>query len=261
LGKEPVKASVELSEKTHYLTLAVYEQIKSLEEQGKASEAAALAQKNWADELDRRTPKMVENVGFLERAWRAAAYAASGFWDSVKGIGRDDSTVEQKISALKAKIEEANSDIAAGSINSNRLKQQIVQWAEQLAELQRQTPEAAAEQSRAKQLEDQKIKANSAADSLISSQRTKNQQWRDEQQKLESDMAGGLISMAKYLEASAAARKKYEEKGSSRPKVDKDALESQREAESQRELARKINRHDKDGRIMDMVERMKYVDS
>ncbi len=31
--------------------------------------------------------------------------------------------------------------------------------------------------------------------------------------------------------------------------------------ESQRELARKINRHDKDGRIMDMVERMKYVDS
>ena len=235
LGKEPVKASVELSEKTHYLTLAVYQQIKSLEEQGKASEAAALAQKTWADAIDKRTPKMVENAGLLQRAWMAAEFAVSGFGDALKGIGRDDSTVEQKITALKNKIAEATASIASGSINTNRLKQQKVQWAAELAELMKQTPEAIAEQARNQQFEERKTKANESADALIKSQRTKNQQWRDEQKKLESDMADGLISLATYLEASAATRKKYEEKGGAKPKVDKDALEAQREAERQQD--------------------------
>ena len=85
-------------------------------------------------------------------------FAAAGFWDAAKGIGRDDSTVEQKIAALKNKIAEANASIASGSINTNRLKQQKVQWAAELAELMKQTPEAVAEQAKTKQLEEQKIK-------------------------------------------------------------------------------------------------------
>ena len=86
---------------------------------------------------------------------------------------RDDSTIEQKITALKSKIDDASASIASGPINTNRLKQQKVQWAAELAELMKQTPEAVAEQAKAKQLEEQKIKVNAAYDSLISSQRTK----------------------------------------------------------------------------------------
>ena len=45
LGKAPVDASLKINETTRYLTTAVYEQIKALEDRGKTSEAAAVAQK------------------------------------------------------------------------------------------------------------------------------------------------------------------------------------------------------------------------
>ena len=57
LGKAPVDASLKINETTRYLTTAVYEQIKALEDRGKTSEAAAVAQKARADAIDQRTPK------------------------------------------------------------------------------------------------------------------------------------------------------------------------------------------------------------
>ena len=44
LGKSPVDAVLKLNEQYHFLTGAIYEQIKALSDEGKASEAAALAQ-------------------------------------------------------------------------------------------------------------------------------------------------------------------------------------------------------------------------
>ena len=44
LGKSPVEAVLKLNEQYHFLTGAIYEQIKAQSDEGKASEAAALAQ-------------------------------------------------------------------------------------------------------------------------------------------------------------------------------------------------------------------------
>jgi phage-related minor tail protein len=237
LGKEPVKASVELSEKTHYLTLAVYEQIKSLEEQGKASEAAALAQKTWADAIDQRTPQMVQNLGYIESAWKGIKEAAAGAWDSAKSLGREETDLEKRVALLR-KIGQANLDIESGSINSNRLKQQKEQWAQELKALvdSNNAKEAEAKKHAAEEAKNKaQIDAAVKYDKLIDDQASKAVKQRKEMQLLDADRAAGLVSEEKYQQAKAAIAKKYEEKGSSRPKVDKAALEAQREAERQQE--------------------------
>ena len=230
LGKSPVDASVKLSEKTHYLTLAVYEQIKALQEQGKTSEAAAVAQNAWADAIDKRTPQLVENLGLIEQAWANIKRSASGAWDSVKDIGRD-STAAERMAELRNKIAEADKDIASGSINSNRLKQQKEQYRQELQALvdHNNAKEAEAKKRAADEAKNQaQISATSDADALIKSQRTKREQHAAELKKLDQQRSSDLLSEEKYQQAKAALAKKYEEKPASAPK----------RTEAEKELAR-----------------------
>jgi phage-related minor tail protein len=230
LGKSPVDASVKLSEKTHYLTLAVYEQIKALQDQGKTSEAAAVAQNAWADAIDKRTPQMVENLGLIQRAWDNIKRSASGTWDFMKDIGRDSTAAEQ-MADLRNKIAEADKDIAAGSINSNRLKQQKEQYRQELQALvdHNNAKEAEAKKRAADEAKNQaQISATSDADALIKSQRSKREQHAAELKKLDQQRSSDLLSEEKYQQAKAALAKKYEEKPASAPK----------RTEAEKELAR-----------------------
>lgn len=87
LNEKPAQAILSLNEKYHFLTLEVYDQIKALEGQGRAEEAAALAATTAANELDRRRESIVANAGYIERAWIAVRNAAAGAWDTIKSIG------------------------------------------------------------------------------------------------------------------------------------------------------------------------------
>ncbi|MDD5176750.1 MAG: phage tail length tape measure family protein [Sterolibacterium sp.] len=95
LGKSPVEASFKLNEQTNYLTGSIYLQIKALDEQGKSAEAAALAQKAYADAMQKRVPQLEENLGTLERAWRGVKDGAKGAWDAMLGVGRKEDPVTQ----------------------------------------------------------------------------------------------------------------------------------------------------------------------
>lgn len=233
LGKAPVAASLKLNEQTHYLTLAVYEQIKALEDQGRTSDAAALAQKAWADAIEQRTPKMVENIGYLESAWKGVKWAAAEALNAMKGIGRED-TYSEKFRDLQIKIAEADDAIANKSINSNRLKQQRAQWKAELAELIAANNAKIAEASRAREQqekEDKKIAASTRWDKLAESQRSKREQYAAELRKLDADRAADLISEAKYRQAKADLAKKYEEKASSaKPKKSDEEKDRDRQA-------------------------------
>lgn len=88
LGKAPLQATLKLNEGMNYLTPSIYQQIKALEEQGKTSEAAALAQQAYFDAIQSRTPQLENNLGTLQRAWRAVGDAASWAWDKMLSIGR-----------------------------------------------------------------------------------------------------------------------------------------------------------------------------
>ncbi|OUL98542.1 phage tail length tape measure family protein [Variovorax sp. JS1663] len=90
LGKDPVKASEKLNESMNYLTLAVYDQIKAAQENGREQEAASIAQNAYADAMDKRTAKLEANLGIIQRAWRAVSDVAKEGWDQILGIGRPD---------------------------------------------------------------------------------------------------------------------------------------------------------------------------
>lgn len=123
LGKDPVKAITELNTKYNFLTVAVFEQIKALQEQGKTQEAATLASKVYADTLANRRGEIVENLGFIERGWKAIKEAASGAKNAILGIGRDI-PLEEQIKGAKLALEELRKQGAAGfAVNPDFIKQ------------------------------------------------------------------------------------------------------------------------------------------
>jgi phage-related minor tail protein len=94
LGKSPVEASLKLNESQRYLTAEIYRQIKALEDQGKASEAAALAQKTFADAMNGRSDQLIQNLGYLEKAWAGVKEGAKEAWDAMLGVGRQADPLE-----------------------------------------------------------------------------------------------------------------------------------------------------------------------
>lgn len=88
LGRAPVDASVKLNDQYHYLTAAVFEQIKALEDHGRTEDAAALAQKTFATAMEERARQMQENIGWIEAAWQKAGDVAKRAWDNMLNMGR-----------------------------------------------------------------------------------------------------------------------------------------------------------------------------
>lgn len=103
LGKSPVQASIKLNEQFGYLTVSTYKQIKALEDQGRATDAADLAQKTFADTIASRSGQIVENTGSIARAWNSVKSAISQAGDALLNVGRA-STSGDKISGIKAEI-------------------------------------------------------------------------------------------------------------------------------------------------------------
>lgn len=114
LGKSPVDAAVKLNESTNFLTTSLYQQIKALEEQGRSAEAAALAQKSYADALDNRLNQVQSRLGIIERAWRGIIGAAKDAWDAMLNVGRPDTLQDQLATAEK----ELAARQARGPLNS-----------------------------------------------------------------------------------------------------------------------------------------------
>jgi lambda family phage tail tape measure protein len=120
LADDPVKASAALNEQYHYLTASVYSQIAALEEQGDHAGAVKLATEQYADAINERTPKILENLSFWEKAYNAVAHAA----DSLKNAGRRD--INSDIENAKAGLLEAES--MDGLFQSQKTKDALIEF-------------------------------------------------------------------------------------------------------------------------------------
>lgn len=109
LGKAPTAATAKLNEKYQYLTTTIYKQIKALEDQGRANDAATLAQETYMSSMDSKTKLIKENLGYLETGWNKVASAAKNGWDSILDVGRED-TLEQKMEKINNAIERSKTD-------------------------------------------------------------------------------------------------------------------------------------------------------
>jgi hypothetical protein len=69
LRGDPVKAVVELNEKYHFLTVAVYEHIRALHEEGRDQEAADLGMQAFADHIHNAARRAIEDAHGLKKAF------------------------------------------------------------------------------------------------------------------------------------------------------------------------------------------------
>ena len=108
LGKEPLSASIKLNETTRFLTTSLYQQIRALDEQGRTAEAAALAQRSYADAMESRTGQIEARLGSIERAWRGVKDAAAEAWSAMLNVGRAD-TLSDQLEKARARLAQAES--------------------------------------------------------------------------------------------------------------------------------------------------------
>ncbi|WP_460151135.1 phage tail tape measure protein [Pseudomonas sp. H2_C02] len=120
LADDPVKASAALNEQYHYLTASVYSQIAALEEQGDHAGAVKLATESYADAINERTPKILENLSFWEKAYNAVAQAADG----LKNAGRRD--INSDIENARAGLAEAQD--MDGLFQSQKSKDALIEF-------------------------------------------------------------------------------------------------------------------------------------
>ncbi|EFU0752427.1 phage tail tape measure protein, partial [Escherichia coli] len=147
IAKDPVSAISKLNDQYHFLTIATYNQIKALQDEGNQQEAARIATEAYSSSMIQRTNQIKENLGYLETAWKAVAESAKWAWDSMLDIGRDAS-LDQKISDVLHQIDEIEKNTRPGAFGLGgigdggaqnkrlaRLKQQLgVLQAEKIAQ-------------------------------------------------------------------------------------------------------------------------------
>ncbi len=102
IAQNPVAAIGELNDKYHFLTLATYNQIKALQDEGNQQEAARLATEAYAATMKQRADEISESLGTLQSAWKWLGDEAKGAWDAMLNIGREKSLESQLEEAEKA---------------------------------------------------------------------------------------------------------------------------------------------------------------
>ncbi|AEG99110.1 TPA: phage tail length tape measure family protein [Klebsiella aerogenes] len=113
IAADPVAAITKLNDQYHFLTLATYNQIKALQDEGNQQEAARVATDAYANTMQQRANDIHHNLGLLESAWDSLGKAAKGAWDAMLNIGREQ-TLQDKLSTLNENIAEAQKGQAEG---------------------------------------------------------------------------------------------------------------------------------------------------
>lgn len=147
LQDEPVKAVLKLNESQHFLTTAIYDQIKALEDQGHAQDAANLAMQTYARTVADRTSQIHDNLGIIQKSWEGIKGATNAAIDAAMNWGRqltgqaqfnDIFEKRQKLLAQQASGVTiiAAQDAKGGFAGIIPIQQQIDAYTKQLGQLQ-----------------------------------------------------------------------------------------------------------------------------
>jgi len=145
-----------LNDQYHFLTLEQYKNIEALNRQGQAQEAIKVTSDALLEKLDSQAKKL----GYLETLWKNLKNAASGFWDWLKSIGRDDPT--KAIKDLEDQMERTMEGVAYRNGNTKLYDALKAKRDRIKAELDAETAKVEADSKAAEKNKD-KIDAYSAA--------------------------------------------------------------------------------------------------
>lgn len=229
LGKAPVAGLIDLNAKYNHVTAATFAQVKALYDQGRATEAASLAQKAHAEGVASQTAQVVENLGLIERGWKGikreigevVSAGANFFLD----IGRKDTNqqVLDRLLTSQARINK-NINLATeredgwGLRKQNALlekNKEEVKAAEGRIKAEKEQSAAAAIKAERQQLE---IRLANEADKLLSREEQRTRaiaRAKAEAKRLDLNDAATKTSLdlvrKEYSDVDEAARKKQEE--------------------------------------------------
>lgn len=210
LGRGPTEAAAKLNRQINFLTPSIYNQIKALEDQGRATEAARIAQDAYANALEQRTPEMLASLGLVERGWLKIKEASAGAWDAIKGIGRPD-TLSQQIDTLSTELRKLDALSASLGGNTPRIDAKRAALAQELDGLRRveqgERAAAGAAQLRAQATAAMERIAKGRDERLDNSAKEKR-----ELAKYRVDAKAADIPLNERLRDEAAIREKYRDK-------------------------------------------------
>lgn len=119
LRNAPLQASLKLNETTNFLTESLYKQIKALEDQGRATEAAKVAQEGYEAALRSRSGDITQNLGTIETAWKNITDAIKKATDSALNFGRKSTPVD-RLKVLDQQILENEMGLGGLSYGNSR---------------------------------------------------------------------------------------------------------------------------------------------
>ncbi|MBC7861140.1 MAG: phage tail length tape measure family protein, partial [Burkholderiaceae bacterium] len=105
--------ALKLDDTYHFLTEAIYEQIRALEKEGDAKGASALATEALARVTKERAEEIIGNLGYVARSWHAVKEAIGGAVDAVGRWGAKRTPAPQ-IDHLTREI----ADLRAGNVGA-----------------------------------------------------------------------------------------------------------------------------------------------
>ncbi|HCQ8609415.1 Prophage tail length tape measure [Klebsiella pneumoniae] len=202
IAADPVAAITKLNDQYHFLTLATYNQIKALQDEGNQQDAARVATDAYANAMQQRANDIHQNLGLLESAWDSLGKTAKGAWDAMLNIGREQ-TLTDKLSTLNENIAEAQKGQKDGgfwnsfSARFTNLPEMIKQrdLLESVANLQGDVTKG---QAKAKEAEQQRIKTQQEAD-RVNQQYLSNADKRNKAIKQQSEfLKAGAITAELY---------------------------------------------------------------
>jgi phage-related minor tail protein len=246
LGQEPLKAALELDKATNFLTASVYRQIKALDDQGRTSEAARVAQEAYFTAVNNQAPALLENLGYIERAWLAIKSATTGAIDAAKSIGRQDTMAEQ-IAGMQALLDNAaaarerararGQNVPDDSPELRAITAQIVALRRrQLIEKEIADAEAARTETKRKLLEWDK-----QGEAYVSQQAKMAAELRKTEAEGQALVLAGLITEEQLRKRIADVRAKYAEKSSgAAPGGETEVARIKAMIEAQREQNRRL---------------------
>jgi phage-related minor tail protein len=231
LAREPLQAAIKLNEQTNFLTSSLLNQIKALQDQGKAADAARVAQEAYAGALEGRTAQLEARLGTLEKAWRGIIGAAKGAWDAMLNIGRPD-TLQEQLAAAQKRVEEAQKLARLPAFSSSPLanveaaKQQVAYLQEQIR-LDTRAADAAARRTQATAAYTELLKERDKYLSLEVQRRREIEQVQ--RQAATSRNEGGGFTREQEAKLIDDINKKYDERARSSKKMG-DAYAAERDA-------------------------------
>ena len=196
LADAPLDGLLKLNDQYHFLTVEVYEQVKSLQEQGREQDAVKVGMDALARTSQQRTEELAAHAGSVERAWKYVRETLHAALQDLKDIGRTDIDAQmRRLSDRMMDLQEKRDGTVLGrdlysSAEKAAWDRQIAQVQAQYNALYQQRAALEAQQSdaaAARTAERDGIDAAEAVQRTLDRGRTKAEQYRDALRELNAE--------------------------------------------------------------------------